>query len=327
MVSNREMKLGDRTRSLWNRLLRRPGRIGLALGSGGARGCAHIGVIRALQEAGLPIACVAGTSMGSLVGAVFASGRLDSLREVARGMDWRQVLYYFAEASLLPKAGLIDGRRIVAFVRRYVALETIEQLPLPFAACATDVMTGEEIVLDRGDIMDAVRASISIPGIFAPVRRAGRTLVDGGLVNPVPVNLARALGADTVIAVDVNHLAEPLPTRRPVPARRAASAQEEPARRTPEAILADIRTALAGFSWPTRRRAKTDGPDLSIFDVIGNSIRIMEAQVTETRLKVEPPDLLIRPRLRDVSTLDFHKADAIMDEGYTAARAVLATAS
>lgn len=318
------MRLGDPAHALRNRTRHRAGRIGLALGSGGARGCAHLGVIQALEEAGFSIACVAGTSMGALVGAVFASGRLDALREVARGMDWRQVLYYFAETPFRPKAGLIDGRRIVSFIRRYVTLEAIENLPIPFAACATDIMSGEEVVLDRGDIIDAVRASISIPGIFAPVHRAGRFLVDGGLVNPVPVQLARHLGADTVIAVDVNHMAEPLPPRRSPPTRRADAVPHASARRLPEAFLAGLRGKLHDLPWPPRRRDKAS---LSVFDVIGNAIRILETQVTETRFKIEPPDLLIRPRLRDVAILDFHKADAIIAEGFAAARAALGAAT
>ncbi len=179
-------------------------KIGLALGSGGARGWAHIGVIEALEEAGFPVQCVAGTSMGALVGGAFASGRVQSLKEVALRLDWKQAIYYFLEVTF-PRSGLIDGLKIASFVRQNVGKTNIQTLPMPFATVATDVLTGQEVVIDKGDMIDAIRASISIPGIFTPVSRDGAILVDGGLVNPVPVSVARRLGADVVIAVDLNY--------------------------------------------------------------------------------------------------------------------------
>jgi len=178
-------------------------KIGIALGSGSARGLAHIGVIRALEEAGINIDYVAGTSIGALIGSVYASGKLEDLEMVYLGFDWKKIAHFFD--VVFPKSGLIDGRKVVDFVREYVHTETIEHLPLPFQAVATDIGTGEEVSLDQGDVIEAVRASISVPGIFTPVCRDGRVLVDRGLVNPVPVSTARSMGAKLVFAVDLNH--------------------------------------------------------------------------------------------------------------------------
>ena len=178
-------------------------KIGLALGSGSARGLAHIGVTRALKDAGIHVDYVAGTSIGAAIGAVYASGKLDSLQDAYLAMDWKKIAYFFD--VVFPKSGIIDGKKVADFMRDYVHSENIEDLPLPFKAVATELNSGEEVVLETGDVIEAVRASISVPGMFTPVRRDGRVLVDGGLVNPVPVNVARAMGADIVIAVDINH--------------------------------------------------------------------------------------------------------------------------
>lgn len=181
---------------------RRPPRIGLALGSGSARGLAHIGVIQALREHGIPVHLVAGTSIGAVIGAVFASGNIEKLRDTYLGFDWRRVAYFMD--VVFPRSGLIDGKRLSDFVREFVRSEQIENLPLPFTAVAADLATGEAILFRRGDLINAVRASFSVPGMFTPVRFAGRVLVDGGLVDPVPVGPARGMGADVVIAVDLN---------------------------------------------------------------------------------------------------------------------------
>jgi NTE family protein len=181
---------------------RRP-RIGLALGSGSARGLAHIGVLRALKEANIEVDLVAGTSMGAVIGAVFASGKLDGLSARLCNLDWPGIVALLD--PVFPRSGLIDGQRVAEFVRAHVPSAHIESLLLPFAAVATDLMTGEAVVATAGDLTEAVRASIAVPGIVTPVRSNGRILVDGGLVNPVPVRVARAMGADLVIAVDLNH--------------------------------------------------------------------------------------------------------------------------
>ena len=179
-----------------------PPKIGLALGSGSARGLAHLGVIRAVQEAGIKVDYVAGTSIGALVGAVYAAGSIDSLESTFQKFDWKKMVSFFD--VIFPKSGLIDGAKVRELVRALVHAEVIESLPIPFCAVATDIQSGEEVVIRQGDLIEAVRASIAVPGIFTPVRSNGLLLVDGGLVNPVPVSVVRAMGAEIVIAVDLN---------------------------------------------------------------------------------------------------------------------------
>lgn len=294
-------------------------KIGLALGSGGARGWAHIGVIQALEEAGIPVHCVAGASMGALVGGAYASGKVHVLREVALRLDWRQVLYHFLEFTF-PRSGLIDGAKIVRFVRAQVAKSDIETLPMPFAAVATDLATGREVVIRKGDLIDAIRASIAIPGIFTPVIRDGEVLVDGGLVDPVPVSVARQMGADFVIAVDLNRGAfdrrpkarAPAPAAKPVPLspvqNRFLQALDEKFRQFDVSVLAPARKWVA---------ARSDLPN--VFDVLGNSIRIVEAQIAEARLKEDRPEVLIRPAVGRMNFMEFHRADEVIRAGYAAA--------
>jgi len=294
-------------------------RIGLALGSGGARGWAHIGVINALRDAGVEIACVAGASMGALVGSALASDCMDLLESSARRLDWRQALYNFLEMSF-PRSGLIDGAKIVDFIRGHVEERRIEELRLPYAAVATDVRSGREIVIREGDLIEAIRASISIPGIFTPVLRDRVELVDGGLVNPVPVNVARSLGADFVIAVDVNHGAMGTAPRQP----RSERKDGKPPRA--QRFLAEIRKKLEALETPLGEQTRywlERASRPSMFDVLGNSIVIMQSQITETRLRLEPPDLLIQPG-GDVGYMEFHRAAEAIGRGYAATMEKLA---
>ena len=296
----------------------------LALGSGAARGWAHVGVIRALLEAGVRIRAIAGTSMGALVGGVHAAGRIEALAGVASSLDWRRMLYLFWDAPL-PRSGLVDGHKLLQFVRQFVDFPRIESLPIPFRAVAADVATGEEMVLADGDVLDAIRASISIPGMFTPAPRGERFLVDGGIVNPLPVSVARTLGPEPVIAVDVSYFeagatARPFAPLPPEPAAEPSRLSREVARIT-ERVEAELRAR-----WPDRLPSpwtpKKKSPP-AIFDVIGNSIRIMETRITAARLSVEPPDLLLRPPLSGVGFMDFHHAADIIRLGYTAAREAL----
>ncbi|MBW6494031.1 MAG: patatin-like phospholipase family protein [Burkholderiaceae bacterium] len=175
----------------------------LTLGSGSARGLAHIGVLRAIKEAGIEIDVIAGTGMGALIGAIFAAGKLDGLAARFLDVDWKDIVPLLDPA--FPWSGLIDGQKIADFVRAHVLAASIKDLPIPFRAVATCIMSGEEVACGAGDLIEAVRASISVPGIFTPLRSNGRILVDDGLIDPVPVSVVRAMVADLVIAVDLNH--------------------------------------------------------------------------------------------------------------------------
>ncbi len=298
-----------------------PRSVGLALGSGSARGLAHIGVLRALDEAGIAVDVIAGTSIGALIGAVAGAGRLDTLAATFRALDWRRMATLFD--VVLPKSGLIDGARITAMVREHVPSATIEALPVPYAAVATDIATGEEVVIRNGDVIEAVRASISVPGIFTPVRRNGRILVDGGLVNPVPVTVARALGAEMVVAVDLNHgiVAGRAPkSLRPRPA--AASRLPRWASGVRDAVQ-DITARLAARDVPAAaqlaRWLEPAETVPSIFEVLLASIAIMESRIGDVRLALDRPEILIRPPLGHIRFLDFDRAEEIIEIGYQSA--------
>lgn len=261
-------------------------RVGLALGSGSARGWAHIGVIRALEQAGVRLDLVCGTSIGSLVGAAYAAGELDRLEQWALSLRPGEVIR-FLDVSLA--RGLVKGERIMGFFQRNFRDRPLEELSMPFGAVATSLENGAEVWLRRGSTLDAVRASIAIPGLLAPVQHEGSVLVDGGLVNPVPVSLARAMGAEFVIAVDLNSDL----TGRHLRAR------------------------------PQRGDVTMPPPPL----VLGSAINIMQVRITRSRLAGEPPDLLVTPRLAHFGLLDYHRAEEGIEEGRRAVERVASALS
>ncbi|RTL48144.1 MAG: patatin-like phospholipase RssA [Rhodocyclaceae bacterium] len=284
--------------------MRKP-RIGLALGSGSARGWAHVGVIRALEQAGLRPDLVCGTSVGALVGAAYASGELDRFEQWLLSLRWKDVVA-FMDISF--NGGMLKGERLMEFLRRNFSDRPVESLPLPFGAVATALRSGAEVWLREGSTVDAVRASIALPAVFPPVLRDSRLLVDGGLVNPVPVSLARAMGADLVIAVDLS--ADVLGHH----------------------IRDDDMTPAAGGWW--RRMQDSlgaimpgqggEGPRMpSMFDVIASSINVMQVRIARSRLAGEPPDAMVSPRLADLGLFDFHRAEEAIAEGRRATEAAL----
>ncbi len=298
----------------------RPPRVGLALGAGGARGWAHVGVLRRLLELGIPVDCIAGTSAGALVGAAFLAGKLDLLEDFSRHLNWKQTAKLLFDMGF-PRAGLLTGHNVEHFMRSVLQLETFERLSRPFAAVATDLHSHAEEVFTSGDLVAAIRASISIPGVFTPARHYSRDLVDGSLVNPLPISILRDMGADIVIAVDVNlrhGTGEPCPV--PPKARQRAIAPSQPMAEIAGRFRKHMRglprrpktlDALAG-RWMPRRK------ELSIFDVLTQSLRIIENQVTQSRLATHPPDILIQPAVGDIFTLDFPRAQQAIDAGVIA---------
>ena len=304
-----------------------PAKVGLALGGGAARGWSHIGVIEALNELGVPVDLIAGTSIGSLVGAVYLSDGLATLKEVVLQLDRRQLLSLLDVR--LPRSGLIDGQRVADGVRTHLSVQRIEDLPKPFRAVATDLQTGSEIIIDRGDVIDAVRASISIPGLFTPVLSQGTTLVDGGLVNPIPVSVARAMGAEIVIAVDINHYVVKARSASGRPAPPAAPAPPSIQTRAPDPnnrILAHFRRQLERFQMPDmapfRNWLGGEG-EMTLLEVILTATAIMEVQIAETRLQVDPPDLMIRPAVGGIRSHEFDRGREAIAAGYRETLAVL----
>ena len=278
-------------------------RLAIALGSGSARGWAHIGVLRALLQAGITPDIVCGTSMGAFVGAAYASGSLDSLEGWSRGLTRRDVLGFFDVS--LGSGGLIKGEKLLGYTSRLFLDETFADLGKPFACVATDLASGREVWLREGRILDAVRASVALPGLLVPQLLDGRYLVDGGLVNPVPVSLCRALGADIVIAVDLGM--DTIGLRQ----RRGDAAAQVPAWRQTMG------------RWLGREGDGEDVAKPSLADVVSNSIAIMQGRISRSRLAGEPADVLIAPRLGQLGLLDFHRAHEATAAGRMAAEHML----
>jgi NTE family protein len=273
-------------------------RIGLALGSGSARGWAHIGVIHALEAANIRPDVVAGTSIGALVGAAYALGKLEALEAWVRALRARDVIG-FLDVGL--RGGLIKGERLMAALRGGGADLPIEDLAMPFAAVATELMTGEEIWLRTGSTLDAVRASIALPGFFPPVTREGSLLVDGGLVNPVPISLARAMGADVIIAVD---LSSDVLGKRLRPGRGG--------------LVTDWMRAH-GIKPPAHANEAPSPVDIFI-----TSMQVMQTRIGRSRIAEDPPNVLVAPRVSQLGLLDFHRAAEAIDEGRRAVERVAA---
>jgi NTE family protein len=282
--------------------------VGLALGSGSARGWAHIGVIRALEQAGIRPDLVCGTSIGALVAAAYAAGELDRFEGWAIGLRIKDVIGLM-DVSL--SGGPLKGERLMDFFRRGFSDRPIEELTMPFAAVATSLHTGAEIWLRRGSTLDAVRASIALPGLFAPVRHEGSVLVDGGLVNPVPVSLARAMGADLVIAVDLGSDILGRHLRADPPPEAPAGAVGDWMRKLQDRL---------GTLIPPQPPEEPRMP--SLLDVLASSINIMQVRIARSRMAGEPPDLLVAPRLAHFRLLDFQRAKEAIEEGRRAVERV-----
>ncbi len=262
-------------------------KVGLALGGGGARGCAHIGVIKALTEAKIPIDFVAGTSIGSFIGGVYSAGDIKMLEEFLLKIKWKDVVKYLD--PVLPKRGLFEGAKFKKIIENLIPRPDFKYARVPYVAVATDLLTGKEVQIKSGSISDAIRSSIAIPGIFTPFKKGKQHLVDGGVVNPLPVSVVRNMGADIVIAVDLNHsfLKEKSKVKKP-----------------------DENKFLKWVTpdWPT------------IIDVMENSIFMMQSEITQKNLILYKPEFLLQPELGGSSIFDFHHAKQLIDVGYQTAK-------
>ncbi len=282
-------------------------RLGIALGSGSARGWAHIGILRALEQAGIIPDVVSGTSIGALVGAAYASGRLDRLEEWVVEIDWWGIVRYMDL-----RRGGVEGERLMRAFRERVEDAAIEALPKPFGAVATDLFTGREVWFQEGSLVEAVRASIALPGLFCPVQYQGRWLVDGGLVDPLPVSLCRALGADRVIAVNLNG---------DIVGRHFGG--RSPRLVTPSPLLTRLSAGLqAMLRSNDREAAESEEPDEppGLFDVMAGSIHIMQDRITRARMAGDPPDVVLAPRLAHLGLMDFDHAQEAIAAGMECVR-------
>jgi len=289
-------------------------RIGIALGSGSARGWAHIGVLRALAEMGVRPGIVAGSSIGALVGAAYAGNQLDAMEHWVNRLTWKDILT-FMDFSFLD-GGVLRGEKIMEYARRHLEGGDIQSLPLSFGAVATELNTGREVWLRKGDILDSVHASIALPGLFAPFKLDGKWLVDGGLVDPVPIVLCRAMGAEVVIAVNLNGdiVGKHGRGRESGKYRQKSNTGENADTwiRISKQIAAGLseqkEAVLSQFLGENRN---TPG----LFDVMASTINIMQDRITRSRMAGEPPDVLLAPRLSHLGLLEFDQAAVAMAEG------------
>lgn len=303
---------------------RKQRKIGLALGSGAARGMAHIGVLKVIEKTGIRIDAVAGTSIGACIGALYAAGvTVGQMEEVASNVDWRQLARLLDPT--LPTSGLIDGGKVARFMAELLPVRTFEELKIPLAVVATDVETGEMLIIKKGDLLQALQATIAFPGIFTPVRFGNRFLVDGGLCNPVPVDVVRELGAEFVIGVCAIPEVRKAPAETYLPSTATDKGEDRGylsqlfnAARV-EGILRDILGRNGGDEKNGKDAARRERKPPGIFRVCAQSVVIMENEINQLRLERNDIDLLIRPDLKGIALLDFHRAAEAIQSGEWAA--------
>jgi NTE family protein len=295
----------------------------LALSGGGAAGIAHIGVLQALEENAIPVRAVVGTSIGAEIGAFLASGMpVEELVRLATAIDWKQTLQLFMPD--LPSGGLVSGRKIMDFLNGRLGARNIEALPIGYAAIAADLDTGELVVLDRGAVVEAVRASIALPGLIAPYRLGNRWLIDGGVLNPVPFDVARERFGGPVLAVAVHAAA-----RRPM-RRRAARSRQWP--RHVRQLLRQPWMARARWfeSWlraqlENREQSRAAGSAWTARRVLDQVLRLTQAEIVRLRACSSPPDLMLLPAVGGIGALEFYRGREAIAAGRAAVRENLAS--
>jgi NTE family protein len=312
----------DRGNAVENAESRRPPKIAIVLGAGAARGWAHIGLLKELVAMGLSPAIVVGASIGAVVGGCFAAGHLDELEAFSRSLTKRSVLGLMDVS--FSGGGLIGGARLRGRLDQVFAGMNIEDLPVRFASVATELGSGNEIWMTRGPLVEAMRASYALPGIFEPVRWGGRWLIDGAIVNPVPVSLARALGADKVIAVNIvsDMLGRGTTLRDPDAVEDVAqkTLEQAVAERAETGVIGGMLGMRGSAAWLRRPFARAQSGAPGIAAVMVDAFNITQDRVTRSRLAGDPPDVLITARLGKIGLFEFHRAEELIALGREAAR-------
>jgi len=296
-------------------------KIGIALGSGSARGWAHIGVLQALKEQGIEPDIVAGCSIGAFVGAAYVSDQLDALDAWSKTLTWKEIISFFDLS--LSKGGLIQGEKLFKFIRENANDPEINTLSKKFGAVATELETGREVWLRDGLLSDSVRASVALPGLITPTKQHNKWLIDGGLINPVPVSLCRAMGADVVIAVNLNDDLMKSQVKN-VTTRAANTALDEK--------INEEASFFERLSIPLKQEINKQKNELtsrffsqedktpSIFDVIASSINIMQDRITRSRMAGDVPEIILSPKLSQLGLMEFDKAEIAIEEGRASVR-------
>ncbi len=265
-------------------------KIALALGGGAARGCAHLGVIRALEEQDYEIEAVSGTSIGALVGGVYASGGLQELRDLLPKITKKKVFSYW-DFNFLTGGGIVKGKRAEELIDRFLKIKTFKKLNIPFYAVAANIKNGKKVIINSGEVLSAIRASISLPVIFPAVQKGNQLLADGGLVDPVPIQILKEKGYKNIIGVDLNY------------------------------DLQDLTAELNPIIKKSLKWIKGNEP-LAI-DVLYRSVMIIQRELTLKAEQLDPPKLIIRPKVGKYKAFDFHRAVEMENEGYRATKKAL----
>jgi len=287
-------------------------KLGIALGSGAARGIAHLGVLRYLTEQNISPNIVAGTSIGAFIGACYAADKLDDIEEWFRKLTLKKLISVL-DPKLSSRGGLADGEAFVDYMSETFGELLFEELPKKLTVVATDMVTGREVWFESGPVWPAVRASMAYPGLIAPVPHNGSYLLDGGLVNPVPVIACTAAGAKQVIAVNLN--ADVL---KAGDALKKLSASDSGAI-VEQSLFGKISgRVMETFSPLINRNQKNKNP-FGIIDVLSASINVMQDRITRSRLAGEPPDVMLMPRLASIGMFEVERFEEIFDEGYRVA--------
>ena len=312
-------------------------KIGLALSGGAARGLAHIGVLKALEEESIPIDMIAGTSAGAVIGAGYAKEREAAiLEEIALGVDWKKLARLADLNLILLWKGFVQGQKVKSFLSSLIGDVKFEDLEIPFAVVATDVGNTGEIVISKGPVIEAVRASISLPVIFTPVKWGDRFLIDGGVVNPMPVDVVRNMGAEIVIAVNVVGIAQQGKRGNPVekkvknkPTPHLESARLPAVKKRINNLLRESKDKIKVFDELSHiakakiytGRGKIDPQTPNIFDVLTQSIFALEYE--KIKLATKTADIVITPDVSHIGTFGFYKGEEAISQGYEATKVIL----
>lgn len=298
------------------------GDVALVLASGGSRGLAHIGAIEVLEEHGFRIASISGASMGALVGAMYAAGGLDVFKDWMKTVD-RMKVFSLMDFTI-GNGGFVKGDKVIEELKSIIPDKNIEDLPIPFTAVSTDILHRKEVVFDRGSLYDAVRSSISLPSVFTPNRIGNMLLVDGGVVNPIPINRVARHEGDILVAVDLN---APYEEKHDIQSNRRKSLLRQKFEQVMNNI-ADMAgkddDGRAESSVPEEKAEQDD--DMGIVTILNESSSMMIQTNSELTIKLYPPDILVRIAKNAYSTMEFYKYDEIVSLGRKKTEEALAAA-
>jgi len=289
--------------------------LGIALGAGAAKGISHLAIIRSLLSQGIEPHFIAGTSIGALVGACYAAGQFDEIEDWFKSLNLKK-LVAFLDPKLTSRGGLADGAQFVTYMKETFGDLDFTDLDKNLTLVATDMTSGREIWLDSGSVWEAVRASMAYPGVISPVNWDGRYLLDGGLVNPVPVIACRAKGADRVIAVNLNN--ELLSSKR----RSPKQSDDKSGKIIEQSLIGKFSGKILQTVQPLINMNGKDKIPYNTVDVLSYALNIMQDKITRSRLAGEPPDIMLTPRLGHIGMFEVDKFDEIYKEGQRVAKNV-----